>query len=102
MTGNKKSASALFLFLCFIQGEDEFRSNSFCADHVDILIVCVNDFFDNGKPQAGSLPVLAPGGVSLVKTVPDLSDTALRYPGSMILDGHKDFPMLFCGFYRDD
>ena len=58
--------------LCLVEGEDEFGSDAFRADHVDVLVVGVDDLFDDGKSQPRSLAVFSAGGIDLVEPVPDL------------------------------
>jgi len=57
----------------FWEGEDEFRPYALGADDVDIFIVSLNDFTDNGKSQASSFFVFSTGKITLVKPLPDFA-----------------------------
>jgi len=43
------------------KAEDEFRSNSFRADHINIFTVGLDDFPDNGKAKPCPLLILSSG-----------------------------------------
>ena len=88
-----------FFRSCLIQSENKFRSGSFRADYIDILIVGVNDFLDDGQSQAGALPVFAPGRVNLIKPVPDFGNGVPRNSDAVIPHGYGNFAVAFCGFH---
>ena len=41
------------------QREDKLRANPFRTDHIDVLIVGLNNLFHNGQSKSGTLLVLA-------------------------------------------
>ena len=45
----------------FRQGENKFTSHAGSTDHIDMLIVSIDNFFYNGKTQPGSFFILASG-----------------------------------------
>ena len=84
--------SALFRL---VEGEDEFGSDAFRTDDVDILVMGADDFFYDGKSETGALAVFSAGGVDLVKTIPDLGQAFFRDADAGILYGDKYFPVFF-------
>ena len=67
--------SFLLLFFRQWKGEDKFCSNSLGTDHIDIFIVCLNNFFYDRKPKSGSFFVFSAGEIAFVKTFPYFVDT---------------------------
>ena len=74
---------AVLLFCCiwirlqvsgFWETEDKLSSYPFRTDHINVFSMGLYDFLYNGKSQAGSLFVFAPGQVGFVKTFPDFFD----------------------------
>ena len=63
------------LFFCQWKGEDKFCSNSLGTDHIDIFIVCLNNFFYDRKPKSGSFFIFSAGEITFVKTFPYFVDT---------------------------
>ena len=59
----------------FWKGEGKFCSNTLCTDNIDIFIMCLQDFLDNGKAKSCTLFVLSARLVCLVKAFPDFSKT---------------------------
>ena len=66
-----------------------------------MFIVGGNNFFYNGKSQAGTFFVLAAGLVSLVETIPNLFLTFLGDANAGITDRDKDFVIAFIGLQPD-
>ena len=52
----------------------------------------LNDIADDRKPEPGAFPVLAAGGIGLVKPVPDLLDVLRLDADAVVLDGGEDLP----------
>lgn len=71
----------------------KFTSDTLGADNIDILIMCLDDFFGNRKSESGSLFVFATGAVRLVKTNPYTVQGILRNTTSLILHRYKNFIM---------
>ena len=68
------------------QRKDKFCTNTFCADDIDIFMMGMYDFFNDGQPKTGSLFVFPTGSIRFIKTFPDTSDTFLWNPDSLIFD----------------
>ena len=67
-----------------------------------MLVVGIEDLFDNGKPQPGTFSVFSPGRICLVETVPDLWETALGYTAAGIFYGDKDGFVFYGSLHFND
>ena len=66
------------------QRKDKFRTDTYCTDDIDRLLVGVYDLPANGKSKPRSQFIPAPGEVRFVKTIPDLSHILLWDPDTGI------------------
>ena len=85
------------------QSEDKLRPHALSGDSVDMLPVGGDNLLHNRQAQPGSTLVLAPGGVRLVKPLPDLLHAVPGNPDAFILYGNKDLFMAqgrFDGYNR--
>lgn len=71
-----------------LQRKDKLRSDAFSADHIDVLIVGLDDLLGDGKPETRSLFVLAAREIGLVEAVPDQAEAVLGDADAVIL--HRD------------
>ena len=62
----------------FLQSKDKFGSHTFCTDHINILVMCIDDLFDYRESESGAFTVLSAGSINLVETIPDFAQTVLR------------------------
>ena len=60
----KENEKKLILILCIGKGEDKFGSDPFGTDDINIFMVCMNDFFYNGKTKSGASCLL---GTALIR-----------------------------------
>ena len=74
----------------FVQRKDKFRTDSFGADDIDMLIVSLDHFLDNSKPQSGSLLILSTGQIRFIETFPDFNQFFFRNTDSLIFYRDKD------------
>ncbi len=61
----------------FVSGREKINSvpTPLGTDHIDIFIVCLNNFFYDRKPKSGSFFVFSAGEITFVKTFPYFVDT---------------------------
>ena len=45
----------------FLQSKDKFGSHTFCTDHINILVMCIDDLFDYRKSKSGAFTVFFRG-----------------------------------------
>ena len=83
------------------QGEDEFTSDAFRADYIDMLVMSGNDFFYNGQAQACSFFVFAAGQVRLVEAVPDQLHLFLGNTDAGIFYRDEDLVLFLRGLNLD-
>ena len=74
-----------------LQCEDKFRPYAFCTDHIDVLVVGLDDLFGDGETEAGPLFILAAREVRFVEAVPDQAEAVLGDADAVILDGYQQF-----------
>ena len=85
----------------FLQSKDKFGSHTFCTDHINILVMCIDDLFDYRESESGAFTVLSAGSINLVETIPDLFDAVFWNADSGVFDGNKDFLIFFGRLDRD-
>ena len=85
----------LLFFFCLGQGKDKFGSHALGADDVNMFVVRVDNFPDNGKAQTGALFVFAAGEVRFVKTVPDQFQAVSGDADAVVFDGDEYLIALF-------
>ena len=95
------SPSSLRPSFRFVEGEDEFGSDAFRTDHVDVLVMGVDNLFDDRQSQPGAFAVFSAGGVDLVKSFPDLGKAFFRYSDSGVFHGDEYLPVFFRRLYGD-
>ena len=76
--------------------EDEFGADSLGADDIDVLVVCADDFPDDGQAKADALFVSAAGDIGLVKALPDFWQILFGNALTEVFDGDEDelFPLV--------
>ena len=98
----KENEKKLILILCIGKGEDKFGSDPFGTDDINIFMVCMNDFFYNGKTKSGAFFIFSTGSICLIKAFPDTSDAIFWNTDAAIFDGYKYFSISKCSFNCDD
>ena len=64
----------------FLQSKDKFGSHTFCTDHINILVMCIDDLFDYRKSKSGAFTVLSAGCINFVETIQILPRLSLGMP----------------------
>ena len=77
----------------FLQSKDKFGSHTFCTDHINILVMCIDDLFDYRKSKSGAFTVFSAGSINLVETIPDFAQTFFGNAGSVIFTETKTLPL---------
>ena len=57
-------------YFVFSNVKNKFGADTFSTDNIDVLTMCVDDFFDNCQTETGAFLVSATGSVDFVKNVP--------------------------------
>lgn len=83
-------------FFCFFKTECKLRSDSLGADDIDVFIMCIDDFFYDGKTKSCSFLILAARVVCFVETIPDLCLVFRRNTDAVIFDRNK-YLIIFIG-----
>ena len=91
-----------FAFLNTLQGKDEFCSHSGSAYNVDVLLMCVYDFFYNGKTKSRAFSVPSPGSVGFVKALPDFRNAFFGNSLSVIFNRDEDLTVFFRSLHNDN
>lgn len=95
------SAFANILTLSTRQRKNKLRTYALRTDDIDVLLMCINDFFNNTESQPCTGTILTSGQVLLVKTVPDLGQIFLWNTAALILDRDKH-KLIFPGSLNSD
>ena len=90
----------LYLF-CYRQREDKFRSHTFGADHIDVLVVCSNDLLYNGKSKTSAFLVFSTGEVGLIETLPDFVQAVFGNSDTGVFHRDENLVVLLCGLDLD-
>ena len=51
--------SEVFCLFGLFKCKDKFSSNTYCTDHINVLLMCIDDLFYNCKSKAGSFAVFS-------------------------------------------
>ena len=82
----------------FLQSKDKFGSHTFCTDHINILVMCIDDLFDYRESESGAFTVFSAGSINLVETIPDFAQTFFGNAGSVIFYRNKDLTTFYSCF----
>ena len=93
--------SEVFCLFGLFKCKDKFSSNTYCTDHINVLLMCIDDLFYNCKSKAGSFAVFSAGGIDFVKAVPYFGKTLFGDSGSVVFYRDKNFSMVDSGFQCD-
>ena len=82
----------------FLQSKDKFGSHTFCTDHINILVMCIDDLFDYRKSKSGAFTVFSAGCINFVETIPDFAQAFFGNAGSVIFYRNKDLTTFYSCF----
>ena len=82
----------------FLQSKDKFGSHTFCTDHINILVMCIDDLFDYRKSKSGAFTVFSAGCINFVETIPDFAQAFFGNAGSVIFYRNEDLTAFYSWF----
>ena len=82
----------------FFQSKDKFGSHTFCTDHINILVMCIDDLFDYRETESGAFTVFSAGSINFVETIPDFAQAFFGNAGSVIFYRNKDLTAFYSCF----
>ena len=82
----------------FLQSKDKFGSHTFCTDHINILVMCIDNLFDYRKSKSGAFTVFSAGSINLVETIPDFAQAFFGNAGSVIFYRNEDLTAFYSCF----
>lgn len=80
---------------CFFQSENKFCSNALGTDHINVLIMSMDDLFYNRQTKTGTFLVFSSGNICFIKAFPDFGKAFLWNADSVVFDRNKNLFIFF-------